>query len=282
VRRGAAQMTANSLTDEATIRMPAGKALAHATRFWVVVAVIGQLIFAYYIAVLYGGAALRGDLAGWGKVMPRGYIAGDSIGNIVIGTHLLLAFFLSTGGALQLIPQLRTHAPAFHRWNGRIFASSALIASIGGLYLLWIRGTVGDTSQHLGTTFNAILIIFCVVMAWRFALVRNVGMHRRWALRLFLVVAGVWFFRVGLMLWLLIHQAPVGFDAKSFTGPFLTFLTFAQTLLPLAVLELYFYVQDHGRERARVAMAITLIVLTLAMAAGIFAATMGMWLSHLH
>jgi hypothetical protein len=275
-------MSARVLPSESVRVFNARNALNYAAIFWVVVAVTGQLIFAYYIAVLYGGAAIRGDFAAWGTVMPRGYIVGDRIGNVIIGSHLLLAFILSTGGALQLIPQIRARLPVFHRWNGRVFASSALIASIGGLYLLWVRGTVGDISQHLGTTFNAILIMFCVVMAWRFALVRNFTMHRRWALRLFLVVGGVWFFRVGLMLWLLIHQAPVGFDAKSFTGPFLTFLTFAQTLLPLAVLEIYFRVRAHEHEpdhaRATMAMAVGLFALTLAMAAGIFGATMGMWL----
>ena len=35
---------------------------------------------------------------------------------------------------------------------------------------------------------------------------------------------GVWFFWLGLLLWLMIHQQPVGFDPKTFTGPFLTFL----------------------------------------------------------
>jgi hypothetical protein len=88
----------------------------------------------------------------------------------------------------------------------------------------------------------------------------------------------VWFFRVGLMFWLLVNQRPVGFDTKSFTGPFLSFLSFADYLLPLAVLELYFQAQDRGGAVARRAMAAVLVLLTLAMAAGIFAATMGMWM----
>jgi len=39
--------------------------LPWAATFWFVVAAAGQLIFAFYIASLYGGATLRGDLAGW-------------------------------------------------------------------------------------------------------------------------------------------------------------------------------------------------------------------------
>jgi hypothetical protein len=44
----------------------------------------------------------------------------------------------------------------------------------------------------------------------------------------------VWFFRLGLTLWLLVHQAPVGFDPKTFSGPFLIVLTLAQSLVPAA------------------------------------------------
>ncbi|QXP44925.1 hypothetical protein FM038_25960 [Shewanella eurypsychrophilus] len=65
-----------------------------------------------------------------------------------------------------------------------------------------------------------------------------------WAIRLFIVMGGVWFFRIGLMLWLMIHQAPVGFDPKTFEGPFLSFLGFAQYLIPLAVAQLYFAASD--------------------------------------
>ncbi len=38
-------------------------------------------------------------------------------------------------------------------------------------------------------------------MALRYALARNIDAHKRWAVRTFIVVSGVWFFRVGLMLW---------------------------------------------------------------------------------
>ena len=75
------------------------------------------------------------------------------------------------------------------------------------------------------------------------------------------------------MLWLIIWQAPVGFDPKTFTGPFVYTLAFAQFLLPLAVLELY--LRARGRSMA---LAVTLGLLSLATAGGIFGATMGLWL----
>lgn len=258
--------------------MSSASMLTNAVRSWFVVAALGQLIFAYYVAVLYGASALRGDWAAWNTVMPRGWNAGDTVGNIAIAVHLLFALILTGGGMLQLVPQLRSRIPAFHRWNGRLYLLSGIVAATGGLYLVWVRGTVGDTSQHLATTLNAILIICFAVMAWRYACARDFVTHRRWALRLFLVMSGVWFFRVGLMLWLLIHQAPVGFDGKTFSGPFLTALAFGQTLLPLLILELYFYTQKRGGTRGRLAMTGLLAVLTLATAGGVAGAAMMMWL----
>lgn len=255
----------------------ASRMLTNAARSWFVVAALGQLIFAYYIAVLYGTSALRGDWAKWNTVMPRGWNEGDAVGNIVIAVHLLFALILTFGGMLQIVPQLRSRMPAFHRWNGRLYLLSGVAAALGGTYLIWVRGAVGDTSQHLATTLNAILIICFAVMALRHARARDFVTHRRWALRLFLVMSGVWFFRVGLMLWLLIHRAPVGFDGKTFTGPFLTALAFGQTLLPLLILELYFYAQKRTGTGGRLAMASLLAVLTLATAGGIAGATVMMW-----
>ena len=51
--------------------------------------------------------------------------------------------------------------------------------------------------------------------------------HRRWAIRLFLAVSGVWFFRVGLMFWIGANQGAVGFDPASFTGPALSLRLFS-------------------------------------------------------
>ena len=91
-------------------------------------------------------------------------------------------------------------------------------------------------------------------------------------------VSGAWFYRVGLFLWLLLNHGPVGFDLETFRGPALTFLSFANSIVPLAVLELYLRAQTHSGAPNRLAMVAALIVLTVAMSIGIFGATIGMWL----
>jgi hypothetical protein len=270
-------MTTSVWTEGSDLSSTAGASLNLAARFWFLTAVIGQWIFVAYVASFYGIAALRGDFTAWNKR----YIPGDFIGNVALAVHLVLAVIILAGGPLQLIPQLRRRAPAFHRWNGRIYLPAVFLTSMAGLYMVWVRGTAGDFVQHVGVSLDAVLIMIFAVLALRFALARDLATHRRWALRLFMVVNGVWFFRVGLMLWLFLNHGPAGFDPKTFTGPFLNFLSFANYLLPLAILEIYLQARDRGSAGHRFAVAAGLFVVTLAMAVGIFAATMVMWLPHI-
>lgn len=249
--------------------------------FWFIVAVLGQWMFALYIAFLYAPPAFRGEMEVWRKHLTHGYVPGDYMGNLAVAAHLLLAFVVMLGGPIQFIPQIRKFAPSFHRWNGRIYVFIAFPISIAGLFMLWVHGTVGDLSQHIATSFNAVLIMLFAALAWRYAIVRDFKTHERWAFRLFLVMNGVWFFRIIFMFWVTVNGAPVGFDPETFQGPALTFIAFAQTLLPLAVLELYLLVKAKGGISARFAMAGGLLVLTLMTALGIVAATLGMWLPNL-
>src|SRR5206468_256528 len=163
-------------------------------------------------AVFYGRAAVQGNFAAWNTVMPHGNVPGDTMGNLAVAMHLFLAVMIIAGGAIQLIPRIRHRAPAVHRWNGRIYISAAFAISIIGLYMVWVRGSVGDISQHIAISLNAVLIMLCAAFALRHALARKFVVHRRWALRLFLVMSGVWFFRVGLMLWVFLNGGPAGFD----------------------------------------------------------------------
>lgn len=253
-------------------------ALEWSGRAWLGVAAIGQLVFVVYIAVVYGRAAMAGTPDAWNQVMPRGNVPGDTLGNFAVAMHVLLAALITLGGLVQLVPQLRKRAPALHRWNGRIYVLTSFLISIGGLYMVWVRGSV---TGGVAISLNALLIMFCAAMALRHARARRLAVHRRWALRLFMVVSGVWFIRIGVMGWVFANGGPVGFDPETFSGPFITFWSYASYLLPLAVLELYLRAQDGGGASARLAMAGTVFALALATGFGIFAATLAIWLPHL-
>jgi hypothetical protein len=199
------------------------------------------------------------------------------MGNFAVAMHVASAVIVMLAGAAQLIPQVRNRFPVFHRWNGRIYMLTACALGLAGLYMTWIRGSIGDLSQRLGGSLNAVLIWVCAAMALRYALGRDFKTHRRWALRLFLVASAAWFYRIAFFLILLIFQRPVGFDPATFIGPLPTTMGFAQYLFPLAILEIYLRAQDHPGALRRMATAGILFVLTLAMGAGIFAVGMAAW-----
>ena len=248
---------------------------------WFIIAIIGQWLFAYYVLVFYGSSTVRGDLDDWNEVLPHGYVPGDPIGNLVVGIHLLMAAIIMLGGPLQFIPQIRKYAKTFHRWNGRVYLINGMIAGISGFIMVWTRGAAGGFANHIAISINAFLIILFAIIAWRFALLKQFKVHGQWAFRLLLVMSGVWFFRILLMFWLLVNGRPVGFDPETFRGPFLIFLGFAQYLLPLAIYELYLFVQRNANQAGKLAMGIFILLCTVITGIGVFAATMGMWLPRL-
>ncbi len=254
------------------------KALSLSVQGWFVVAVLGQLMFAVYVAALYGASAFQGDWAQWNSVFKRGHVPGEPLGNAAVMVHIFLAIVITVSGPLQLVPKVRALWPVFHRWNGRVYLLVAVVTSVAGFIMLINRGIVGGNMQYAGIAFNGVLIIAFAVQALRHALARDFATHRRWALRLFLAVSGVWFFRIGLMFWIVLNRGPAGFDPVTFQGPFLSFLAFANYLVPLAFLELYFHAKEKAGTAGRVAMTVTLALLMLGTAAGIGFATMLMWL----
>jgi hypothetical protein len=272
-------MTASSVwTDRLELSSAADKALQLAARFWFAVAVAGQWIFVYYVAAFYGGWAVQGNLSEWNKSFPGAYTPGHTMSNVAVATHLALAIVIMVGGPLQLIPRMRRLYPRFHRWNGRLYIPAVFLTSLAGLYMVWGRGPSRHLVPHLGVSLDAVLIMTFAALALRYALARNISTHQRWALRLFMVVNAGWFFRVGLMFWIFVNQGPAGFNPETFQGPFLNFLSFADYLLPLAVLELYLHTKERAGVGGRFGMAAALAVLTLAMGIGIVMATMVMWL----
>lgn len=245
---------------------------------WFVVAAVGHWIFvAYILGVFYPPIAAEGLEGLKGLHLPSGFREGDFLGNLAAVSHVLLAAVVIGGGPLQLIPAVRNRFPAFHRVLGRSYLSASVISSIAGLYMVWTRGTVGDGVSHIAISGDGVLILVFAALTVRYAIARRVREHRRWAMRLFMVASAVWFFRVGLMAWMMLTGG-AGIDPQTFTGPFLYILGFAQYLLPLAMLEWYFLCQDRAAAQAKLIFAGTLAGLTAYMSIGIFAATMGMWL----
>lgn len=253
--------------------------LGQAVRTWFVVTAIGQTIFFLYITGYYAPPAVRGTLVDWSKYrdLIDGHVAGDTTGNAMFGIHVALAAMLTLGGLLQLWPALRRRVPALHRWNGRLFVVAALLAAIGGLWLVWVRGSRLSNASDISITLNAVLVLTFVTLAWRAARARNFAAHQDWAMRGFVVVSGVWFLRIGIMGFGLVATGLFGAPQKIVMA-FFPYWSFGSYLVPLGVYELYRLAKASPHQRVQNAMAGGLLALTLVMAAGIFGATLMMWL----
>ena len=147
--------------------------------------------------------------------------------NAVVFTHLVLAIVVMVGGPLQFIPAVRRIAPSLHRWNGRVYGLAVLVISATGLVMVWSRER--PAIAYIATTMHAVLLIIAVVFAARTASARNMATHRRWAVRLFMVVNAGWFFRIGVLQWVFAPR----------TGSFLNVQGLADYALPLILTELY-------------------------------------------
>ena len=253
------------------------KALNMAGNFWFAIAFLGQIIFAGYILAYYYPSIFSGDWEAWNRTLEHTLEKGSILGNFFIVTHILLAFSITAGGPMQFIPWLRKKAMGFHRWNGRIYILTAFLISIAGLYLVLLKGPVGGWVIGSGNLLNASLIMISSVFTWRFAVGKQMKKHERWAIRTFLMVSGVWFFRVIFALWIGVNGGAPG-HTDTFDGPFDFFMAFGHSLIPLGVAELYFWAKDKKGTSFQYSAAIGLFLLTLVMAFGIVMATFVFWL----
>jgi len=253
------------------------KVLNMAGNFWFAIAFLGQFLFAAYILAYYYPSLFSGNWEAWNRTLEHTLEDGDLVGSFFILTHILLAFSITAGGPMQFIPWLRKKAMGFHRWNGRVYILTAFLISIAGLYLILVKGPVGGWVLGSGNMLNASLIMVCSFLTWRFAMAKQMKKHERWAIRTFLMVSGVWFFRVLFALWIGANGGAPG-HTDSFDGPFDFFLAFGHSLVPLTFGELYFWIKDKKGTTVKYAGALGLLLLTLIMGFGIVMATFVFWL----
>lgn len=244
---------------------------------WFASALFGQWAFVAFIVLFFGGSLVDGDLAALNrKPHITGYEPGDLVGNAQFVGHALLGGLVTFAGAWQLVPALRRRWPAVHRWNGRLFLGTALLVTLSGFYLTWVRGSQLGPASNVSISANGLLILCFATLAWRSALRRDLASHRRHALRAWLLVNGVWFLRIGIMLAGLL-LAPLGVKID-YEGATFIAVSFASWVLPLAMLEMYLRAERSPSASVQHAMGGLLGFLALATLAGSLAALAFMWM----
>lgn len=257
---------------------PSRDALRLSAQFWFAPALIGNWFFAYHVAATYLVPALGGDFSAWTKKLFVGLVKGDPVGNGALAVHLAIAFVVSVAGPLQLIPAIRARAPMFHRWNGRIFIATGVLTSLAALYMVATRDTFGPDRLEVAVSLNAVLIIVFAVVALRRAMAQDFVSHRRWALRAFLAMSGVWYLRVMYAFLNAVSGGDIPGVDDVMGGPTNLVLAYASFLLPLAGLEGYFLAERSRSASVRMAAATALFLAAAATAVGVYG-TIIRWLS---
>jgi hypothetical protein len=276
VRKGSNM--SHPITSTAPRFVSARQVLHWSGRAWFMVAAIGQLAFVGFIIAFYYTRTFSGDFAAWNdKALIDGFKEGDVAGNMMFAIHVILAALMTVTGLIQLIPQIRSRAPLVHRMSGRIFVLLACLLALGGLWLVWVRGTQLSSIGGLSVSLNGVFVLAFAVPTVAYAIRRNIALHQRWAMRFFLVASGVWFVRVGIMGWLTIAQGPVGMNA-TMSGPADIVITFGSYLIPLAIYEAYHRARSSSSDTAKASAATLVLAATLVTAIGVHGTIFNMWL----
>ena len=99
-------------------------------------------------------------------------------------------------------------------------------------------------------------------------------------MRTFIVVSGVWFFRVMIMAFNLIGEGLFSFPSHLMPLA-MDVMNFASYLLPLAIFEIYRHAERHKQPALNMAAGFTLNTSTLLLAVGIFGTISFMWMPYL-
>lgn len=194
-------------------------------------------LFGLYILAFYAAALFNGNLAKWNEILPNLYTPGAAAATSGIGLHFAMGGIILVLGSIQLVDRIRIRYPAFHRWTGRIYVTACLLAAVGGLTFIFIKGTVGGTAMNVGFGLYGMLMLAAAIETYRHAVARRDDRHRAWAIRLYALAIGSWLYRMDYGFWIMLADG-WGHE-QGFSGPFDHVMAFFFYLPNLLVAEIF-------------------------------------------
>ena len=216
------------------------------------------LVFGCYILVFYALGYLGGSPERWNTVLP-GLYDPDNVGSTAgIALHFLAGGLILVLGCLQLLGGVRRRHPRVHRWSGRVYVCACVLAALGGLAFIALKGTVGGPVMDVGFAGYGLLMLLAAVQTVRFARRGDTSRHRAWALRLFALAIGSWLYRIDYGLY--IGLGGEGGHTEDFRGWFDRLMSFWFYLPNLVVVEIVLAEREVFRRTwARVAGGVALL-----------------------
>jgi hypothetical protein len=199
---------------------------------WISAGLFGLYILAFYATPLYAG-----NLEKWNKILPGLYEKGSVVSTSGIGLHFATGGIILMLGSIQLISSVRIRFPALHRWIGRVYVLSSLLAAIGGFIFILVKGTIGGTVMNIGFGLYGILMFISAIETYRHAAAGRLEIHRAWALRLYALAVGSWLYRMDYGFWLMLTDG-LG-HTRQFSGLFDHIMAFFFYIPNLMVAEVF-------------------------------------------
>lgn len=156
---------------------------------------ISCILFALKIFVYYGGDVLAGKPEDWNKGLPGLYDENYPISNSGIGFHFFAGAVILMLGSIQLVEGIRNKFINVHRWVGRVYVIACIIAAIGGLLFIFLKGTIGGTVMNISFAGYGLALLLCAILTIKFARAKQLDKHRAWAIRLYALAIASWLYR---------------------------------------------------------------------------------------
>lgn len=223
---------------------------------------ISATLFGLYILSYYFIALLKGNSGQWNETLPGLYDKEKGAATVGIGIHFAAGGIILILGCIQLIESIRDKFPALHRWLGRVYILASVLAAIGGLVFIFVKGTIGGLIMDIGFAGYGVLMFVTAVQAYRHAVAGRLELHRAWALRLFALAIASWLYRMDYGFWFLVADG-LG-HTKTFSGPFDYFMDFFFYLPNLLVAEVFIGRRKIMRSPTVKWLAATVISMTVA------------------
>jgi len=208
----------------------------------------GLIILMYLMAapfLVHAVELVTAALGGEATKKPYLFIAGGTLGNTAMVVHIAVGVALTALVPLQLVGVIRWRLTAFHRVTGVILIGLALLASIGGLTFIAIRGTIGGPVMSFGFSLYGVCVMTAAVRTFQTALKNDRIRHGQWALRFFWLAIGSWLYRLHYVLWYLVTGG--AWSRPDFSGAFDKLQNFAFFLPYLAIVQIWIFYRSTNR-----------------------------------
>lgn len=155
--------------------------------------------------------------------------------------HILAGSVFNLLGPFQFVPAIRRRWPAVHRWSGRVFLASGLVAGLCALWMNQFFPAFGGLSKYSANLVFGAALPISLALAYVAVRQRRIATHRAWMMRAYAIGLGVSTQRLLIL--------PVALALGLPGDPWLGLLLWAGWLLNLAVVELILWRESAAGRR---------------------------------